>query len=125
SFVLSSAKCHGLESNLSCVLNSKMSQPADAVHRHNVATARTRIAERVVNGDARAHEWSCFFRRQLIRNQRHRRHRRDHVLSISAIEIDTGDFAIYAHGEIAAPALFADKTMPAVPAYADALTFLP
>ena len=39
-FVLSSAERHGLESHLPCILNSQMSQSADAVHRHQVAAAR-------------------------------------------------------------------------------------
>jgi hypothetical protein len=47
------------------------------------------------------------------------------VLGISAIEIEARDFAIDAHREIAAPAMFAHETMSAMPAYADALAFFP
>ena len=65
------------------------------------------------------------FRRQFVGNCGQRRRRCDHVLGISAVEIDAGDFAFDAHGEIATLALFAHETMSAMPAYADALTFLP
>ena len=83
------------------------------------------MAERVVDSDARAHERPGFFRRQFIGNHGQHRRRCDQVLGISAIEIDAGDFAIDAHGEIAAPALFAHETMSSMPAHADALTFAP
>src|SRR4030095_10788211 len=93
--------------------------------RHHVAAARTRIAERVVDSDARAHQRACFLRRQFIGNRGQRWRRCDHVLGISAVEIDGGDFAIDAHCEIAAQALFAHETISAMPAYADALTLFP
>src|SRR5205085_1985438 len=102
-----------------------MSQAADTMHGHDFAGARTRIAKRVVNGDARAHERPCFLRWQFIWDRGQRCRRCDHILGISAVEIDAGDFAIDAHGEIAAPALCTDETMSAMPAYADALTFSP
>ena len=102
-----------------------MSQSADAMHRYQVAAARPGIAERVVDRDARAHERSCFLGRQLTCNQGHCFRRCDHVLGISAIEIEASDFAIHAHGEITTPTRFAYETMSAVPAYADALTFFP
>src|SRR5256886_7288523 len=50
---------------------------------------------------------------------------RNHILGISAVKIDARNLAIDAHSEIAAPALFADKIMSAVPADADALAFFP
>jgi hypothetical protein len=43
----------------------------------------------------------------------------------SAVEIDARSFAIDAHCEIAALARCADEAMSAMPAHADALTFLP
>ena len=62
---------------------------------------------------------------KFVGNRRQRGRRCNHVFGIAAVEIDTGDFAIHAHREIAAPALFADETMSAMPADANALTFLP
>jgi hypothetical protein len=83
------------------------------------------MAQCVENCDARTHERSCFVRRHLIGNGRERRRRCDHVLGVTAVEIDTRDLTVDTHGEIAAPALFANETMSAVPANADALPFLP
>src|SRR5438477_8346158 len=102
-----------------------MSQAANAVHRYDVAAARSRITERVVNGHACAHERPGFLGWQFIRNRGQRCRRRDHVFSVTTVEIDSGDFAIDAHGEIAALALGADKTMSAMPPHPDSLTFLP
>src|SRR4051794_28661130 len=101
-----------------------MSQSADAVYRHHVASARSGIAEGVEDGDAGAHERPGLFRRQFVGNQRHRFGSDDQIIGIAAVEIDPGDLAIDAHGEIPAPARFADETMPSVPAHTDALTFL-
>ena len=102
-----------------------MSQSADAMHRDHVATARARIAERIVDGDARAHERPGFLGRQFVSNRRHRFRWCDHVFGISTVEIDAGDLTINAHGEISALALRANETMSAVPAHTDTLTFLP
>src|SRR6266516_3756259 len=124
-FVLASAERDGIESHLPRILNSEMSQSADAVHGHNFAAARPRIAERVIDRDARAHERPRFLGWQFIRNCGERGRRCDHVFGISAIEIEARDFAIDTHCEIAVPALRADETMSAMPPHADALTFLP
>src|SRR5438552_579621 len=99
-----------------------MSEAADAVHRHHIPRARTRMTKRVVDGDARAHERPSFLRWQFIWNRGQHCCRRDHIIGISTVEIDACDLAINAHCEIAAPALFAHKTMSAVPAHADTMT---
>ena len=70
--VLASADRHGLESHLPRVLNTEMSQSADAVHGDHIAAARAGIAQRVVDRDARAHERPRFLRRQVVRNRRQR-----------------------------------------------------
>ena len=124
-FVLPPANRHRHKSHLPRILESEMSQSADAMHRDHVATARARIAERIVDGDARAHERPGFLGRQFVGNRRHRFRWCDHVFGISTVEIDAGDLTINAHGEISALALRANETMSAVPAHTDALTFLP
>src|SRR5579864_4520200 len=83
------------------------------------------MSQRIVNGDASAHERSGFFRRHIIWNCRQRFGRRDYVLGITAIEVDSGDFARGAHREIAAPALVAHKIVSAMPTNTNALTFVP
>src|SRR5260221_6031785 len=102
-----------------------MSHPANTVHGYHVTATRTGIAERVVNGHARAHERSHFLCRQVVRNRGQRFRARDHVLGISAVGIEAGDFPINAHREITPPALCADETMSTMPANADALTSFP
>src|SRR5439155_21549833 len=116
---------HRHKSHLPRILNPEMSQSADAMHGHELAAARARVAQRVVDGNARAHERPRFLRWQFIRDGGQRCRRCDHVLGISAVEIEACDFAIDAHGEISALALCADEAMSAMPADADALTFLP
>src|SRR5437870_3348873 len=110
-FLFTSAERDGLESHLPRILNSEMSQTADAVHGHEFAAARPRMAERIIDSNARAHEGPCFLRRQFIGDRSQSCRRCDHVLGIPAIEVETRDFAIDAHGEIAALALCADETM--------------
>ena len=102
-----------------------MPQSSNAVHRYQVAAPRARIAERVVDGDTRAHERPRFLRRQLIGNCGQRCRRGHHILGVPAVEIEACDFAVDAHRKIAAPALLAHETMSAMPAHANALTFLP
>ena len=119
------ANCHCLESHPPCVLNSEMSQSSNAMYRYHVAAPRARISQRVVHGDACTHERSCFRRWQFVRNRCHCRRWRNHILGISAVKIDARNLAIDAHSEIAAPALFADEIMSAMPAYAHALAFFP
>src|SRR5947209_2534548 len=83
------------------------------------------MPQRIVNGDASAHQGSGFFRRHIIWNRRQRFGRHDHEFGITAIEIDTGDFARGAHRKIAAPAFVADKIVSAMPTNTDPLTFVP
>src|SRR5882724_1997993 len=99
-----------------------MAQPADAVHCDDLSGARTGIAQRVVDRNARTHEGSRFLRRQFIWNSGQSCHRCDHVLGIPTVEIDAGHFSIDAHCEVTTAALFAHETMSAMPADTDALT---
>ena len=61
--VLPSAKRHRLEAHLPCVLNSEVSQSANAVHGYHVAGTRAGVAQGIEDGHAHAHEWSGFFGR--------------------------------------------------------------
>src|SRR6185436_6738299 len=82
-------------------------------------------AQSVEYRDPSTHERPSIFRRQLIGNRGQCGRRSNHVLGITAIEIDACDLAIDAHREIPSPALFAMKAMPAVPADANALILCP
>src|SRR5690242_12223831 len=83
------------------------------------------MSQRIINGDASAHERSGFFRRHMIGNCRQGFGRRDYVFGITAVKVDAGDFARGTHCEIAAPALVADKIMSAMPTNTNTLTFVP
>src|SRR6185369_15650271 len=124
-FVAASVDRHRFEAHPPRVLNAEMSKPANSMHRNQLSRARARISQRVVDRDTRAHERPCFLRRQFVRDGSKRCGRRDHVLSVASVEIEAGHLAIDAHREVAATAWFADKTMSAVPAYADSLPGLP
>src|SRR6266849_4177785 len=104
------------------VLHSEMAQPPDAMHCDNLSGTRIGIAQFVVDRNARTHEGSCFFGRQFIRNCSQRRRWCDHVLGIPAIKIDARDLSIDTHRKVSTPALFAHKTMSAMPADPNALT---
>src|SRR5205814_3147120 len=123
--ILAPPDCHGPESHLPRVLNSQMTKPTDAMDRHEIAAPRAGIPKGIVDRYARAHERTDFLRRQIIGDQRHRFRPDDQIIVIAAVEIDAGDFAIDAHGEIPAPALVANKAVTAVPAYSDSLAFRP
>src|SRR5947207_20403 len=123
--ILAATNRHGPESHLPRVLNTKMTKPTDAMDRHQIAATRARVPKCVVDRYASTHERTDFLRRQIIGNHRYRFRAHDQVIGIAAVEIDSGNLALHAHGEIAAPALVANKAVTAVPAYSGSLTFRP
>jgi hypothetical protein len=62
---------------------------------------------------------------QIVGNRGECRGRHDHMRGITTVKIDSGDFAIDAHGEVTAPALLAYEAMAAMPTDADSLTNCP
>src|SRR6266568_2971761 len=124
-FVFPATKRHGFESHSPRVLDTEMSESADSLDRNNVTGPRARIAQRVEHRHPCAHERSRFFRWQFVGNYGQCFRPCDHVLGISAVGIDAGDFAINAHSKIAALALCADEAMPPMPADTDALPLFP
>src|ERR1044072_52504 len=124
-FVVTAVDCDSLESHLSCVLNAEMAQAADTVNRNHVSCTRAGVAQRVVDCDAGAHEWSSFFRWNFVRNCCDRICLCDHVLSIATIEVNARDLAIDTHREVAATTLLAHETVITVPTDTDSLTNAP
>jgi hypothetical protein len=102
-----------------------VAKATDAVHGHYIASARSRVSERIENRYASAHEGTYFLRRQFVGHRRHSFRSYDDILSITAVEIDSGDFAFHAHREITAPAWLANKAMTSMPANPYSLTFAP
>src|SRR5882724_3478443 len=116
-FVVTSVDCNCFKTHLASVLNSEMPESADAVHGHHVAGARARMPQRIKYGYACAHERTGFLGGQFVGNRGECRGRYNHVLGITAVEVDAGDLSIDAHGEVTAATLFADKTMSTVPTH--------
>jgi hypothetical protein len=106
-------------------LHSEVTESTDALHRDNIASARTCVTQGVKNRNACTHKRSSLFSRQLIRDCCKRFRRDSHVFGVAAVEIDARDFAIRTHGEIAAAALVANKIVATVPSDSDAIAGLP
>src|SRR5215213_10000114 len=124
-FVVAAVNRDGLKAHLSRVLNTEVAESADAVNGDDISATSTRVAQRVVDRNAGAHEWACFFRGNLIRNRSQHRGWCNHVLGISTVEVYPGDFSINTHREVAAPALFTYEAVAAMPADTNALTCRP
>src|SRR5262249_16726128 len=103
----------------------EMPESADAVHGNDLSGACTRMAQRVVDRDARTHKGTRFRGRQCLGNRREGFRPCNHVFGVSAVEVEARDLALHAHGEVPAPALVADETMSPMPADAHTLPWPP
>src|SRR5262245_6749565 len=110
--VLAPPDRHGLKTHAARELHAEMAETADALHRHDVASARTRIAQRVEGGDAGAQQRRGVDGIELIGDRCERLDRRDHVVGIAAVEVNAGNPEVAAGDEIAPPAA---GTRPATP----------
>src|SRR5687767_2040882 len=124
-FVVTSVDSYGLKAHLTRVLNSKMPKTTDTVNCHYVTGARARVAQRVVDRNTGTHEWSGFFSGNFIGNRCQSSCRCNHVFSVSAVEVNPGNFSIDTHGEVSATTLFAHEAVSAVPTNTDALPLGP
>ena len=108
------------------VLHAEMSEPANAVHRDEIAGARAAVPQRVEGRHPRAHERASIHEGETIGDVRERLLRHDNVLGVAAIPRDPGHLRIdQARDEVAATARIAVAAAPAVPTDADAVTRLP
>src|SRR5690242_1181902 len=123
--VPAAADGHGTEAHLARDLTPQMPQAADALYRHQITGAGSRIAQRVVNSDAGAEQRCGFIRGQIIGHGRDCLCRDHHVLGVAAIVTDAGNLLDLAQNEVTATAGVADKTVPAMPAHTHALARLP
>src|SRR6202040_2499612 len=101
-------------------------EAAQPQHAHSFAAARAAVPQRVVSGDARAHQRSSLYGRQILRHRGQRNGGSHHVIRVTAIEGDARDLEGHlAAEEITAPARIAIAAMTAVPADAHALAGFP
>ena len=114
------------EAHLHRVLHPEVSQTAEAEHGDQVTGPRAAVPQRVVSRDAGAHQRRGFHGRQIVRHQRQRDGRSEHVVGITAIKGDAGNLQRHLAGkEIAVATGIAMAAMSAVPADAHALARLP
>jgi hypothetical protein len=102
-----------------------MPQSADALDCYEVARARTRIPQRVEDGDASAKQRSGLVCRQIVGHRRDRFSWCNHVFRVASVKVNRGDLFNFAIDEVAAAAPLAYEAMPAVPADTNTLPRLP
>src|SRR6185503_13642888 len=124
-FVVAAIDRHRLKSHSPRVLNSEMAQSADAVNRDYISRPSTGVAQRVVNRNTGAHEWSGFLRRNFVRDRRKGNGRCNHVLRIATIEIEPSHLAIDTHCEVAAAARIAHEAVITMPTNTNTLAHGP
>ena len=115
-----SAKTH-----LAGILNSEVTEAADALHCDQVAGACSGIAQSVVDGDSGAEQRSGFGGGQVVGHGGDGFGWEHHVFGVASIEADGGNFFELAEDEVAAAAGIAVEAVSAVPADAHALAFFP
>src|SRR3981081_1656871 len=94
-----------------------MSESADSEHSNQLAVVCSAVAKRIKCRDTCTHERCCLKRSEIIRDRGHRNRRRHHILSVTAVERNTGRKQCYVAGkEVSAPAPMAISAMTTVPA---------
>src|SRR6185369_8591527 len=107
------------------VLNGEMPEPADTLHRDQVTGARAGVAQRIEDGDPRAHQRSGLFGGQAFGNMRNRLGGSDDIIGVATVEVCPGDLLVFAKHKIASPARFTREAMPTMPPQARTLPRLP
>jgi len=116
---------HGRDaiSEFICELNAQVAESPNALDGHKIAWNSAAVAQRIKCRDAGAKQRSGFGRFEGVRNARNGFDWREHVLLEAAIEVESGNRAIFAIREIACAACGASVVLTAVPAEADGITF--
>jgi hypothetical protein len=114
-----------MKSQMPGKLNTQVPEPADTLHRHQIAPAQASIAKSVVGCDARAEERSGFRGIQFIRNGSEGARFSDHHFGISSIYGYPKGYGVLAIHHVPASAWFADTVFAGDQADANALTHLP
>jgi len=102
-----------------------MAQASDSLNRDQVSGANARIAQGIEHGDAGAHQRCGIGGWKIVGDGSDCFGGDNHVLGITAIEVNSSDLLVAAEHEITAAAVLAHETVTAMPAYADPLSGLP
>jgi hypothetical protein len=124
-FVTAASDRHCAESHLVRVLDSKMPKPANTLNCNQVTSSRSGIPQCVVDRDSRTEQRSRFIGRHIVGHRSDCLGVGDHVLGISAIEVDSGDFLDLAIDEITTSAGIANETVSTMPSDSHALARFP
>jgi hypothetical protein len=108
-----------------CELDAKMAKSAQALHGHKVSCDRPTMPQTIERRDTCAHKGGRFRGRKSIGNRRHGFLSCDHILSISAIFLESGHLEVPTSHEIATSTRIAVTIMSTVPANSHSLAFLP
>src|SRR6185369_2036465 len=115
----------GAEAHLARVLNSQMTQAADALDRDKVARPGPCMTHRIENCNPGAQQWRGFIGRKLIGHGRDRFGWDHDIFCVAAVVADPGNFLELAKNEMAATAGVALEAVSAVPAHTHPLPGLP
>src|SRR5882724_12047392 len=103
-----------------------MAEPTQSENRHHFAGPSTTVAQTVEGGYASTHQWRGLHGVQFHGHHRHCLGTRDHVFGITAVAGDSGDVRHrLAREKISAAAVRAITAVPAMPADANSLPWLP
>src|SRR4051794_30775960 len=125
SLVSAATDCDSAEAHAARVLNSQMAETADALDGDGVARTNAGVAHCIKDCDASAEQRRGVGSRKVFGNRGDGFGGCDHVFRISAVEIYSGDFLVFAIDEVTAAAVTANEAMGPVPAYAHALAGFP
>ena len=106
-------------------LHSQVPQPANSLHRDEIAGTRTAVPQRIECSDPGAQQRSSFRRIESIGNARYSLDWRDHIFLIATVEIKSSDCAFLAVRKIAGAAGRAGIVLSAMPANANAISLFP
>ncbi len=102
-----------------------MTQTADTLHCNKVTGKRTAVPQRVEGSNPRAEQRCCFNVTETFRYRCQRLHGSHHVLLVSPVIADAGNFQIPAIAKISAPARQTRAILAPVPSNTDTLSLLP
>src|ERR1700690_128031 len=102
-----------------------MPQPANTLHRYQIAATRPGISQRVKNRDPGAEQRRSFVGGKIVGHKRNRFGRDDHIFGVTSVKSYGGDLLEFAVDEVSAAAGIALEAVSAMPSHADALAGLP
>jgi hypothetical protein len=114
-----------MESHVPGELDTKMTEPTNALHSHTVASTQSGITKGVIGRDARAQQRGGIYGTELIGNGSEAARFSDHHFRISTVHGYPGDHRVLTIHAVSASARLAGAVLAGDQADANALTDLP